>query len=299
MSPVHRIAMWSGPRNMSTTMMRSFGARADCAAVDEPFYAAWLVAAGETHPMQTEILASQPTDPQGVAEGLLAPLPDGATVQYQKHMTHHMPPGFPLDWGDQCDHAFLIRHPARVIASYARKMNNLSLEAIGFPQQARLFNEMRARTGKVPTVIDSDRVLANPRAVLTRLCAALEIAWDENMLAWSPGPKPEDGAWAPHWYDAVWTSEGFGNAPGPLPVLSGEAAEIEKEAISRLTRRLFRHVGDRRSPRGTSGVLVAGRKADLGSHLIKCGAQVAFRRLAAHSFCLRIEDVGYGFAAIH
>tara|TARA_R110000787_G_scaffold3532_13_gene13600 strand:- start:18539 stop:19267 length:729 start_codon:yes stop_codon:yes gene_type:complete len=242
MMPARRIAMWSGPRNMSTTMMRSFGARADCAAVDEPFYAAWLVAAGETHPMQAEILASQPNDPRGVAERLLAPLPDAVTVQFQKHMTHHMLPEFPLDWAAQCRHVFLIRHPARVIASYARKMDDVSLNAIGFPQQARLFDEMRSRTGKVPPVIDSDRILADPRMALTRLCGALEIPWDEDMLSWKPGPKPEDGAWAPHWYDAVWTSEGFGDAPGPLPALNGEDAETEKKALAIYERLLQYHV---------------------------------------------------------
>jgi hypothetical protein len=121
-------------------------------------------------------------------------------------------------------------------------MDDVSLEAIGFPQQARLFDEIRARTGKVAPVIDSDRVLANPRSVLMRLCSALEIRWDEGMLAWQPGPKPEDGAWAPHWYDAVWRSEGFGDAPGPLPKLSGEAAAIEKEALVIYERLLQFHV---------------------------------------------------------
>jgi len=192
--------------------------------------------------MQAEILASQPNDPRGVAERLLAPLPPGASVQFQKHMTHHMLPDFPLDWAAQCEHAFLIRHPARVIASYSRKMDGVSLEAIGFPQQARLFDEMHARTGKVAPVIDSDRVLADPRKVLMRLCSALEIPWDEGMLSWRPGPKPEDGAWAPHWYDAVWTSEGFGAAAGQLPILSDQDAEIEKEALAIYERLLQFHV---------------------------------------------------------
>ena len=121
-------------------------------------------------------------------------------------------------------------------------MDDLSLEAIGFPQQARLFDAMRAHTGKMPPVVDSDRILADPRSVLQRLCAALDLPWDEGMLAWTPGPKPEDGAWAPHWYDAVWTSEGFGAAAGPLPVLSGEAADIEKEALAIYDRLLEHHV---------------------------------------------------------
>lgn len=234
--------MWSGPRNMSTTMMRSFGARADCVAVDEPYYAAWLVAAGEVHPMQEEILASQSADPASVAETLLAPLPEGKTVQYQKQMTHHMLEDFPLAWAGACEHAFLIRHPARVIASYARKMDAISLEAIGFPQQARLFDAISARTGKTPPVVDSDHILADPATVLERLCAAVGIPWDTAMLSWAPGAKPEDGAWAPHWYDAVWHSEGFGAEAGPLPVLSGEAAEIEKEALVIYERLLDYHV---------------------------------------------------------
>ncbi|KCZ61205.1 hypothetical protein HY30_02365 [Hyphomonas chukchiensis] len=234
--------MWSGPRNMSTTMMRSFGARADCVAVDEPFYAAWLVAAGETHPMQAEILASQPADPAEVAEALLAPLPAGKTVQYQKQMTHHMPEDFPLEWAAHCEHAFLIRHPARVISSYVRKMDEVSLEAIGFPQQARLFDAMKALKSKAPPVVDSDRILADPATVLEHLCTAVGISWDANMLSWTPGPKSEDGAWAPHWYDAVWRSEGFGAEAGPLPTLTGEAARIEKEALPIYERLLEYHV---------------------------------------------------------
>jgi hypothetical protein len=242
MSSTRRIAMWSGPRNMSTTMMRSFGARADCVAVDEPFYAAWLVAAGEVHPMQEAILATQPADPASVAEALLAPLPDGKRVQYQKQMTHHMLEDFPLEWAGACEHAFLIRHPARVIASYARKMDAISLEAIGFPQQARLFDAITALKGKAPPVVDSDQILADPQAVLGRLCAALDIPWDPAMLSWAPGPRPEDGAWAPHWYDAVFKSDGFGARPGPIPAMSGEAAEIEKEALAIYERLLEYHV---------------------------------------------------------
>ncbi|KCZ91577.1 hypothetical protein [Hyphomonas johnsonii] len=242
MSKTHRIAVWSGPRNMSTTMMRSFGARADCVPVDEPFYAAWLVGAGEVHPMQEAILASQPADPDGVIAGLLAPLPEGKTVQYQKQMTHHMLPEFPLAWAPACAHAFLVRHPARVIASYVRKMEVLTLEAIGFPQQARLFDEIAAQTGKVPPVVDSDRILADPEGMLRRLCTALSLPWDAAMLSWAPGPKPEDGAWAPHWYDAVWKSEGFGAEAGALPVHTGVAAEIEKEALEIYERLLEYHV---------------------------------------------------------
>ena len=242
MSEIIRIAMWSGPRNLSTTMMRSFGARPEAACVDEPFYAAWLTASGEVHPMQAEILASQSSDPAVVAAEMLAPLPPGKTLHYQKQMTHHMLESFPLDWAGEVRHAFLVRHPGRVIASYMKKMDRLSLEAIGVPQQERLWREITARTGAPPPVVDSDLILEDPPAVLERLCRALGIEWDPGMLSWTPGPKPEDGAWAPHWYDAVWKSSGFGSPPGPAPALEGEAARIEKEALASYERLLSHHV---------------------------------------------------------
>jgi hypothetical protein len=242
MTDAVRIAMWSGPRNMSTTLMRSFGARADTVCVDEPFYAAWLTASGETHPMQADILADQSHTAAKVEAELTAPLPPDARVVYQKHMTHHMDLSRPLAWASGISHAFLIRHPARVIPSYQRKMSHLSLEAIGFPQQAFLFDAVTRMTGKPPPVVDSDQILNDPKAVLTRLCAALSIDWDEAMLSWPEGPHPNDGVWAPHWYDAVWTSTRFGPPPGPLPKLSGDAAYIEKEALAIYERLLKFHV---------------------------------------------------------
>ncbi|WP_233351609.1 sulfotransferase [Hyphomonas sp. GM-8P] len=242
MTQTIRIAMWSGPRNMSTTMMRSFGARPEAVCVDEPFYAAWLTASGEVHPMQEETLASQSSDPAVVAGEMLAPLPPGKTLHYQKQMTHHMLESFPLDWVSDVRHAFLVRHPGRVIASYTKKMSDVSLEAIGVPQQERLYREITERTGKAPPVVDSDRLLADPPEVLPRLCDALGIDWDPAMLGWAPGAKPEDGAWAPHWYDAVWKSSGFGPPPGERPALRGRSADIEKEALESYERLLRNHV---------------------------------------------------------
>lgn len=233
-----RIAMWSGPRNLSTTMMRSFSARRDTAVVDEPFYGAFLKLTGLRHPMTDEILAAHEADPRRVIAAMTGPVPDGKAIFYQKHMIHHMVEGIPMDWLDRIDrHVLLIRHPARVIASYQRKMETLSLEALGIPQQLALSRAL----GEVP-VIDADRVLDDPEGVLSRLCAAIGIGFDPAMLSWPAGPRTEDGAWAPHWYDAVWASTGFGDKPGPLPVLSGEAAEMEKEALAVYEHLLQSHV---------------------------------------------------------
>ena len=211
-----RVAMWSGPRNLSTAMMYAFGNRGDCAVVDEPFYAAYLAMTGLGHPMRSEILDSQPQDPETVAEALLRPVPGAKPHYYQKHMTQHMIPGVPRDWMREAVNVFLIRHPARVIASYAAKRENPTLEDIGFRQQAELFELVRG-WGQTPVVVDSHDIRANPAAKLEQLCEAIGIPYSPKMLSWPKGGHKDDGVWAEHWYGAVWNSTGFAGAEGPLP----------------------------------------------------------------------------------
>ena len=225
-----RIAMWSGPRNLSTAMMYSFAARSDCRVVDEPFYAAYLARSGVVHPMNTQILASQPTDPDQVAAELLGPIPQGCAHFYQKHMTHHMLDDMPLSWLDSMTNVFLIRHPARVVASYARKREGPRLADIGFRQQAEIFDKVCA-LGQKPIVVDSADIRANPEHLLRALCCELGIEWQPEMLHWAPGGHPSDGVWAAHWYGAVHQSTGFDGPEQTFPVLSDEYSDLEKEAM--------------------------------------------------------------------
>ena len=211
-----RIAMWSGPRNISTAMMRAFENRSDTVVVDEPFYAAYLAASGADHPLRAEVLASQPTDWREVTKTLLGPIAEGRAVFYQKHMTHHMLPAFGRDWTSSCHSAFLIRQPVDVLASYAEVRDEASLEAIGLPQQRDLFDAACDRLGRAPPVIDAYDVLSDPRGMLGALCAALGIPFSEAMLAWPAGSRVSDGVWAPAWYDAVERSTGFSPPRRPL-----------------------------------------------------------------------------------
>jgi hypothetical protein len=214
-----KIAMWSGPRNLSTAMMYAFAARGDCAVSDEPFYAAYLSATGIDHPMREAVIASQPTDPAKVAAACLGPNPDGKPLWYQKHMTMHMIPAFDRGFLSGLTNVFLLRHPAHVIASYARKREAPTLQDIGFLQQADLFDQVADMTGTAPPVITAESIRARPKDALTKLCQALRIPFTEAMLHWPPGPKPFDGVWAPHWYGAVHRSTGFEDPEGPLPDL--------------------------------------------------------------------------------
>lgn len=218
MSTPIRIAMWSGPRNISTAMMRSFGARADCHVADEPFYAAFLADTGLIHPMNAEVLASQPNNWRDVVPALLGPTPNGEAVFYQKHMTHHMLPGFGLDWMRQCRNAFLIRDPARVLASYIVKREDVALADIGFVQQSEIFARVADQLGHAPPVVEGTDVLRDPAGTLAKLCAALDIPWTTDMLSWPAGRRETDGVWAPAWYDAVEKSTGFTAPPPEAPV---------------------------------------------------------------------------------
>jgi hypothetical protein len=201
--------MWSGPRNISTAMMRSFGARSDTAVVDEPFYAAYLAQTGLDHPMRAEVLASQPNDWREVIPTLLGPVPGGKPVFYQKHMTHHMLDGIGREWMDRVRNAFLIRRPDEVLASYSRKRSEVTLADIGIVQQREIFDREAQRLGGAPPVIEGIDVLCDPAGTLRRLCTALGIAYTEAMLSWPAGRRETDGVWAPAWYDAVERSTGF------------------------------------------------------------------------------------------
>ena len=222
--------MWSGPRNLSTAMMYSFGARADCAVVDEPFYAAYLAQTGLDHPMRDEIIASQPTDPAKVIETLLGPVPDGKAHYYQKHMSQHMIEGVPRDWVHRVANVFLIRHPARVAASFSAKFDNPTLADIGFVQQAELYNQLVA-AGARPIVIESADIRRDPEVMLKRLCAAIGLGWDPAMLSWASGGHPDDGVWAAHWYGTVHQSTGFAPPEGALPDLDGPRAALAEAAM--------------------------------------------------------------------
>ncbi|KGE03930.1 sulfotransferase-like domain-containing protein [Pseudohaliea rubra] len=232
---MRRIAMWSGPRNISTAMLRAFENRADCTVIDEPFYAAYLLETGLDHPAREAIIATQPADWRVVAEDLVHGERGGASVFYQKHMTQHLLPSMDLAFTDGLENCFLIREPRRILASYARIRPDFSLEEVGFPQQLTLFRRVRERLGAVPPVIDSALTLQDPGSVLRQLCDRLGIAFSGRMLTWPAGPRASDGVWAPHWYAAVEASTGFA-APAPdqpLPPLPApyEALCAEAEAI--------------------------------------------------------------------
>jgi hypothetical protein len=208
MSAPVRVAMWSGPRNISTAMMRAWENRPDCVVVDEPLYAAYLARTGIDHPGRDEVLSSQPTDTGEVIRSLAAPLRHGAAVHYAKHMTHHINDAMELTWTLDYRNVLLIRDPAEVVASYVRSREACEPADIGLPQQERLLRFWQAQH-VAPPVIDAGDFLRNPEAYLRWLCNWLGIEFTGRMLRWPAGPRPSDGVWGTHWYAAVWRSTGF------------------------------------------------------------------------------------------
>ena len=201
------ICMWSGPRNLSTAMMRSFGSRADCTVWDEPFYAPFLKVSGRDDPGRDKILRAHETDPKIIAQDCLKYT--GTDYYFQKHMPLHMADSFPLDWVTKAKHFFLLRHPARVIASYVKVRPDVTIDDLGFRAQRQLYDKFTQLTGTPPPIIHAEDILQNPEMALSSLCGALDMPFDPAMLSWTAGLKPEDGVWAPFWYGNVIGSTSF------------------------------------------------------------------------------------------
>jgi len=227
-----RIAMWSGPRTVSTALMRAWENRQDTVVSDEPLYAFYLHRTALAHPGRDTIIASQPTDWRVVlTQQTSAPLPPGIAISYAKHMTHHLLPEVDRAALAPLRHAHLIRDPREVLASYARVRAEPTLEDLGLRQQAEIFEAFGG------PVVDSRDLLADAEGMLRALCLALDVPFDDAMLCWPAGPRDSDGVWAPYWYDSVHASTGF--APyrppaDPLPARLEPLAERCLPYFSRL-----------------------------------------------------------------
>ncbi len=208
MKNIKRIAVWSGPRNLSTALMRSFGSRNDFDIIDEPFYASYLKMTGIKHPMFDEIIKSQSSDYKEVSEycknGYFKRL-----YQYQKHMTHHMINNDYIEFALSLKNVFLVRRPALVLNSYKKKNKNYDFQDLGFKQQFDIYKYLKDRLCLIPTVIDSDDLQNDPVRILRKLCNDLEIPYCNSMLRWTPGPKVYDGIWGVHWYKEINKTSGF------------------------------------------------------------------------------------------
>src|SRR6266480_1185110 len=228
-----RIAMWSGPRNISTAMMRSGGNRPDTFVCDEPFYAYYLKATGRDHPGRDEVIERGETDWRKVIAQLTGDVQDGKHIFYQKQMTHHLLPEIERGWLGAVTNCFLIRDPAEVIVSYIKKNHDPILEDIGFVQEAEIFDWVRTHSGEIPPVIDARDVLENPERVLRLLCGAIGVEFTRAMLSWPPGLRETDGLWAKHWYTEVAESTSFRKPsqrePEPVPGRLRDVYERSRE----------------------------------------------------------------------
>jgi hypothetical protein len=231
--------MWSGPRNISTALMRAWENRPDTVVVDEPFYAHYLMVTGKPHPGRDEVIAAHECDPARVAASMHAALPPGRTIFYQKHMAHHLLPGMPLDWLTGLQHAFLIRDPAEMLLSLDAKLDVFALEDTGLPQQVRIYQQVHAATGRRPPIFDARDILIDPRGMLAAMCGAFGVPFlPESMLSWPPGRRTSDGVWARYWYESVEQSTGFQPYRPKSGALPAHLVELERAARP-LYERLF------------------------------------------------------------
>lgn len=225
-----RVAMWSGPRNISTAMMRSWENRADTVVVDEPLYGPYLAATGKKHPMWQETIEDQGDDYAVVIDGLCHEVKT-ADIYYQKHMTHHILPEMEVSFVGAFRNAFLLRHPNDVLSSYLRKHPRATPEDLGFPQQLKLFQWLKDKQGITAPVMEAKDILINPEEMMQKLCQLLDVPFDHAMLSWPKGYRDSDGVWAPHWYNRVIESTGFSSYKPKENRLTDEEQAIADQCL--------------------------------------------------------------------
>ena len=203
-----RIACWSGPRNISTALMRSWSSRGDSFVSDEPFYAYYLKEQQLKHPMYKEIIEHYPNTYNDVVTSLISEIPNDKEHWYQKHMAHHLIDLNNINWINQFENCILIRHPKSVINSYIKKNTLNHIDELGYPQQYKIMKYLDSIDKKF-IVVDSDILLNNPEKILSQWCNGINLKFDNSMLNWKKGSHPQDGIWWKHWYDNVITTTHF------------------------------------------------------------------------------------------
>ena len=203
-----KIACWSGPRNISTALMRSWSSRSDTAVIDEPFYAYYLKEKQLKHPMYKEILNTYSTKYENIVKYLITDIPKNKKIWYQKHMAHHLINLDNIDWIKKFENCFLIRHPKEVINSYIAKNQLYNVKELGYPQQYEIVKFLR-KSGKSFIIIDSKDILTNPENALSKWCEKININFEKSMLNWEKGNHSTDGIWWKHWYENVIQSTSF------------------------------------------------------------------------------------------
>jgi hypothetical protein len=225
-----RIACWSGPRNISTALMRSWSSRIDSFVSDEPFYAYYLKENQLKHPMYKEIIQHYPNTYEDVVTSLSAEIPNGKEHWYQKHMAHHLIDLNNLDWIQNFENCILIRHPKDVISSYIKKNTLNHVDELGYPQQYKIMRYLDS-IGKKFIVIDSNVLLNNPEKILSQWCSSINLEFDISMLKWQKGNHAQDGIWWKHWYDNVITTTHFQKFSANQSELDKKYQSIYDEAL--------------------------------------------------------------------
>ena len=225
-----RIACWSGPRNISTALMRSWSSRNDTYVSDEPFYAHYLKEKDLKHPMYKDIIDYYPTDYNQIVKNLTSEIPHGKKIWYQKHMAHHLIDSNNINWIKDFDNCILIRHPKDVINSYIKKNALKHINELGYPQQYEIIRYLN-NIGKKFIVIDSNILLKSPKKILSNWCKRIDLKFDKSMLKWTKGNHPQDGIWWKHWYNNVITTTHFQKFPSNVNRLDEKYKSIYDEAL--------------------------------------------------------------------
>ena len=225
-----KVACWSGPRNISTALMRSWSSRDNVYISDEPFYACYLKEKKINHPMKNEIINLYQNSYTDVLKTITSNIPLNKKIWYQKHMAHHLIDLENLEWLLELNNCLLIRHPKYVISSYLKKNSLNHASELGYMQQFQILNFLKKHKQEF-VVIDSNILLNDPKKILSKWCKKIRIDYDSKMLSWKQGEHQYDGIWGKHWYNNVVKSTGFNKPYNKKVTLDESYQQIYEESL--------------------------------------------------------------------
>merc|ERR1719198_1672912 len=218
--------LWAPPRSLLTAVERALIEHPSIQVMHEPF--------GTPHYWSSEATSTREANDQrtsttyaDVAELLWrSPLAPGKTYLFSKNLSYyfapHCLPRMSQMLGDdysQVVHSFIIRHPAKAVASLYYKScvdnektgyTHFDAQEAGFTAMGDILDHVQKQPGAPRCVIiDADDLLEDPEGVMSAYCAAVGLPFDKTMLSWQPGPVKElESPWS-GWTDDIINSSGI------------------------------------------------------------------------------------------
>jgi hypothetical protein len=204
------IAMWAHPRALSTAFLRMMIERGDVCVIHEP-----LVTLTDWNEVQAPGLDGGTATLRSPGEvlGHLAELGVDRTAFFKDTLEYRHQ--YLFDHPEEIAgfrHTFIVRDPAKAIASHCLIKPEVACHEIGYDHQYDLFELAWRVSGERPVVIRAESLLAEPAETVAAYCQAVDLPYLPHALQWVPEDRIE---WhrSRRWHLDAIASSGFSAPP--------------------------------------------------------------------------------------